>query len=63
MPWQIMHLNRRKHELVGKLCDEIAIEIVLRLVESKSQFLINFYLLLLLFMFVRYFVFTLNVKM
>lgn len=48
MLWQIMHLTRRKHELVGKLCDEIAIKIVLRLVESKSQFVVNFYLLLLL---------------
>lgn len=46
-----MHLSRRKHELVEKLCDEIAIKIVqvrTRLIESKSQSLINFYLLLLL---------------
>ena len=45
-----MRLSRRKRELVGKLCDEIAIKIVqvcTRLVESKSQSLVNFYLLLL----------------
>lgn len=47
-----MHLSRSKHELVGKLCDEIAIKIVLRLVELKSIFFDQFLFIIIIIIYV-----------